>query len=92
MRIDLFLKLSRLCLRRTVAQELCDAGLVKLNGQPVKSAHSVKPGDVIELRIRNRKLTVRVIGVPTARSVSKATAASLYELIKEEKIEDRLLT
>ena len=47
MRIDLFLKLSRLCQRRTVAQELCDAGLVKLNGHPVKSAHSIKPGDII---------------------------------------------
>jgi ribosomal 50S subunit-recycling heat shock protein len=47
MRIDLFLKASRLCLRRSVAQELCDAGAVEVNGAPAKSSRAVRVGDEI---------------------------------------------
>ena len=65
MRLDLFLKASRLCPRRPIAQKLCDAGLVSINGKPAKSAHSVKPGDEITMRIRSRLLTVRVNDLPT---------------------------
>ncbi len=88
MRIDLFLKVSRLCSRRTVAQKLCDAGLVSINGRPAKSAHSVKPEDQITIRIRNRLLTVRVNSVPTARSVSRTDATGLYEIVKEEELSE----
>jgi ribosomal 50S subunit-recycling heat shock protein len=88
MRLDLFLKVSRLCSRRSIAQKLCDAGLVSINGRPAKSAHSVKPEDAITIRIRNRLLTVRVTLVPPARSVSKAEATSLYEILKDEELSE----
>ena len=84
MRLDLFLKVSRLCPRRPIAQKLCDAGLVSVNNKPAKSAHSVKPGDEIAMRIRSRLLTVRINNLPTSRSVSKSDAITLYEVIKDE--------
>lgn len=88
MRLDLFLKISRLCSGRSIAQKLCDAGLVSINGKPTKSAHSVKPGDEIRMRIRNRLLTVRVSSIPGTRSVSKIEAAGLYTTIKDEELSD----
>jgi ribosome-associated heat shock protein Hsp15 len=84
MRLDLFLKVSRLCPRRPIAQKLCDAGLVFINGTPAKSAHAVKPGDEITMRNRNRLLTVRVNDLPPSRSVSKMEASTLYQVIKDE--------
>jgi len=86
MRLDLFLKASRLCPRRSLAQKLCDAGLVSINGHPAKSAHSVKPGDEIRIRIRDRLQTVEVVAIPGGRSVSKTEAVRLYHLIKDEQI------
>jgi ribosomal 50S subunit-recycling heat shock protein len=88
MRLDLFLKVSRLCSRRSIAQKLCDAGLVSINGRPAKSAHNVKVEDVITMRIRNHLLTVRVNLVPTARSVSKTAATDLYEIVKDEELSE----
>lgn len=88
MRLDLFLKASRLCPRRPLAQKLCDAGLVSLNGKAAKSAHSVKPEDEITIRIRNRLLTVRVSALPAGRSVSKTEAPGLYQIIKDEEVSD----
>ena len=88
MRLDLFLKVSRLCSGRSQAQKLCEAGLVSINGNPAKSAHSVKPEDEIVMRIRNHLLPVRVERIPTARSVSKAEATSLYTTIFDEELSD----
>lgn len=88
MRLDLFLKATRLCPRRPIAQKLCDAGLVSINHKPAKSAHNVKPGDEITMRIRNRLLTVRVNDLPIARSVSKLEATSLYQVIKDEDLSE----
>ena len=88
MRLDLFLKVSRLCLRRSLAQKLCDAGLVSVNGRAAKSSHAVKPEDEIVLRIRNRRLTIRVTKIPTTRSVSKSEAASLYEVVDDEVVDE----
>jgi len=90
MRLDLFLKLSRLCLRRTLAQTLCDAGLVIVNGRGAKSSHAVKAGDELVIRNKNRRLTVRVIKLPTTRSVSKSEATTLYESIKDEDLSGEL--
>lgn len=86
MRLDLFLKLSRLCPRRTVAQQLCDAGFVLLNGRPAKPAHLVKPNDEIIIRRRDRETTVRVLSVPAARSVSRRDANSLIEVVSEREL------
>jgi ribosomal 50S subunit-recycling heat shock protein len=88
MRLDLFLKVSRLCQRRAVAQQLCEAGLVSLNGRPAKSSHAVKPEDELVIRIRDRRLTVRVKDIPAMRSVSKADAANLVEILKTEDLSE----
>ena len=86
MRLDIFLKLSRLCPRRSVAQKLCDAGFVLLNGRVAKSAHAVKPNDLITVRHRQRETTVRVISVPSVRNVSRQEAGSIIELIADREI------
>ena len=79
MRLDLFLKLSRLVPRRTLAQQMCEAGAVRLNGSPAKSAHPVHCGDEIVIRQRGRLSTIRVLDVPE-KQVSKSVALSLYEI------------
>jgi ribosomal 50S subunit-recycling heat shock protein len=86
MRLDLFLKLSRLCPRRSVAQQLCDAGFVLLNGRAAKSAHSVKPKDEITVRRRDHETVVRVLSVPEGRSVPRRDASSLVEVISEREL------
>jgi ribosomal 50S subunit-recycling heat shock protein len=87
MRLDLFLKLSRLCPRRSVAQQLCDAGFVLLNGRPAKPAHAVKPNDEIIIRRRDHETTVRVLTLPGARNVSRREANGLIQIISEREIE-----
>lgn len=84
MRLDLFLKSSRLCPRRTLAQELCDAGLVLLNGRTAKSGHSVKAGDEITIRRRDRETTVRVLIAPATSNVSRRGASQLVEIVSEK--------
>ena len=86
MRLDLFLKASRLCQRRTIAQKLCDAGLVFINAKPAKSAHTVKSGDQITIRRRDRITTVRVLSLPSARQTSRKDASDLVELLSEESV------
>ncbi len=85
MRLDLFLKVSRLTPRRTVAQSLCDAGAVLVNDLPAKASRSVKPGDCLTLRLRHRKIVVRVTSVPETKSVK--LPATLYERIADEPLE-----
>lgn len=80
MRLDLFLKASRLCPRRTVAQELCEAGAVYVNATQAKPARAVRIGDEITLRRRNRLLTVRVIALPATRQTSRSESSTLYEI------------
>jgi ribosomal 50S subunit-recycling heat shock protein len=86
MRLDLFLKASRLCQRRTIAQKLCDAGLVFVNAKPAKSAHTVKQGDEITIRRRDRVSTVKVLSLPAARQTSRKDASDLVELLSEESL------
>ena len=87
MRLDIFLKLSRLCPRRTLAQELCDAGFVLLNGRPAKSAHAVKAGDEIKIRRRDREIVARVLLAPATRNVSRRDADQLVEIVSERVLE-----
>jgi ribosomal 50S subunit-recycling heat shock protein len=87
MRLDLFLRASRLCPRRAVAQKLCDAGLVFVNGHLAKSAHSVKAGDEVTIRLPDRKTTVRVRGIPLTRQTSRKNAGALYEVLKNERFD-----
>ena len=86
MRLDLFLKHSRLIPRRSVAQEICDAGAVAVNGQTGKPGRDVKVGDTLVIRYRGRQTTARVARVPE-RAPSKADAPSLYELVSVESYE-----
>lgn len=88
MRLDLFLKTSRLVLRRSLAQEFCDANLVRVNGQPAKSSKEIKPGDEIEIKRGRRLLTTRVREIPAKKQVARADAANLYEIVSEEILED----
>jgi ribosomal 50S subunit-recycling heat shock protein len=87
LRLDLFLKLSRLCPRRTIAQKLCDAGIVFINGRPAKSAHVVRVGDVITIRRYDHEIVIRVLIVPAARGVSRHDARQLIEVISEKSFE-----
>jgi len=88
LRLDLFLKASRLSGRRTLAQKLCDAGRVSVNGSTAKSSHAVKVGDEIGIRRHNKLTTVRVIAVPTTRQSSRKDASSFYEVLREESFDD----
>ncbi|MGI5972070.1 MAG: RNA-binding S4 domain-containing protein [Oscillospiraceae bacterium] len=76
MRIDKFLKVSRLIKRRTVAQEACDGGRVSVNGKNVKPSFDVKAGDVIEIRFGERRVRVRVLD--TRETAGKAEAPEMY--------------
>ena len=85
LRIDVFLKLSRLAPRRSIAQKLCEAGAISLNGVPAKSAREVHQGDLITVRTRDRITTVRVTEVPL-KPPPKAMASTLYTVVREEVI------
>ncbi len=79
MRLDKFLKVSRLIKRRTVANEACDGGRVTVNGALAKASRDVKPGDVIEVRFGARTTRVEVVSV--GESVAKADAPAMYREI-----------
>ena len=82
MRIDKFLKVSRLIKRREVAKELCDAGLVQVNGKPAKPSSEVVGGETLLLKLGKRELTVRILDVrPFA---NKEQAGTLYEIISDK--------
>jgi len=84
MRLDLFLKASRLVLRRSIAQQFCDAGRVKVNGLSAKPGKEIRQEDTIELRRRDVTLTVKVKQIPGSKQVSRTDAAGLYEVVSEE--------
>lgn len=92
MRLDLFLKTSRLIPRRSLAQEFCDAGLIKVGGAAAKSAKEIKTGDEIEIKRRDRLIVLRVLEVPAKKQVSKQDASNLYEILREEILEDDILS
>ena len=79
MRLDKYLKVSRLIKRRTVANEACDGGRVTVNGALAKASRDVKPGDVIEIRFGARTTRVEVVSV--AETTSKADAPAMYREI-----------
>ena len=86
MRVDKYLKVSRLIKRREVAKELCDAGLVQVNGKTAKPSLELSPNDKMTLRLGRHTLTVLVTTLlPHA---TKESAATMYEII-EDKIDNR---
>ena len=76
MRLDKYLKVSRLIKRRTVANEACDNERVSVNGRPARASYEVKVGDVIAIRFGERTLTVEVTSVQ--ENAGKAEASALY--------------
>lgn len=76
MRLDKFLKVSRIIKRRTVANEACDGGRVSLNGKTAKAGSEVKPGDIIEVAFGQRSLKVEVLSV--SENAAKADAPAMY--------------
>ena len=79
MRLDKYLKVSRLIKRRTVANEACDAGRVTVNGKVAKASVDVKAGDIIEIEFGNRSVEVRVLDVK--ETVRKEEASEMFEYI-----------
>ena len=79
MRLDKFLKVSRLIKRRSVANEACDAGRVMVNDRPAKASVKVKVGDTIEISFGQKTVKVRVLSI--AETVKKEEAAEMYEYI-----------
>ena len=80
MRLDKFLKVSRLIKRRTVANEACDAGRVMVNGKPAKASVNVKVGDIIEIGFGTKTVKVRVLDLQD--TTKKEEAKDLFEYVK----------
>ena len=79
MRLDKYLKISRIIKRRTVANEACDAGRVSLNGRTARASVEVRPGDIIEIEFGNRRTKVEVLAVQ--ENVRKEAAAEMFRYI-----------
>ncbi|HHT95936.1 MAG TPA: RNA-binding S4 domain-containing protein [Clostridia bacterium] len=80
MRIDKFLKVSRLIKRRTVANDACEAQKIFANGKAVKPSYQVKKGDILEIKFVNSSVKVRVTDI--SDNVKKGDASSLYEIVE----------
>ncbi len=80
MRLDKFLKVSRLIKRRTVANEVSDMGRVFVNDNPAKPSKQLKEGDVIRIEYANRNVVAKIVKIPQ-NNVSVQEAATLYELL-----------
>ncbi len=88
MRLDKFLKVSRLIKRRTVAKEVADQERIKINDTVAKSSSTVKIGDTLEIRFGNRIMTVEILDIRD--TTKKNEAAELYKIISEERIEKEI--
>lgn len=81
MRLDKYLKVSRIIKRRTVANDACDAEHVMVNGRIAKASYDVKEGDLLEITFGQRTLKIKVLTVKD--NVAKADASSMYEIIED---------
>ena len=79
MRLDKYLKVSRLIKRRTVANEACDAGRVLLNGKPAKASASVKQGDILEIQFGSRTVKAEILNIQ--ETVKKEAAQEMYRYL-----------
>ena len=85
MRIDKYLKVSRLIKRRTVAKDICDGEKIQVNGRTAKPSSDVKPGDILTLTLGRNIIEVKVLNTPN--SIRADEAHTLYEVLREEKKE-----
>ena len=81
MRVDKFLKVSRIIKRRTVANEACDAARISVNGKPAQASYDVKLGDTIAIAFGAKLVTVRVLDIKD--TTKKTEAIGMYEVISE---------
>lgn len=81
MRIDKYLKVSRLIKRRTVANDACDTEHISVNGRAVKASYQVKEGDIIEIAFGSRVLKVKVVDV--RENANKSNAGEMYEVLSQ---------
>ena len=84
MRLDKYLKVSRLIKRRTVANEVADAGRILINGKVAKASQAVKAGDIIEVTFGNRPIKVKVLSDVEPRT--KDVAREMYEIIEQDNV------
>jgi ribosomal 50S subunit-recycling heat shock protein len=83
MRLDLFLKWSRVILRRTLAKETCDAGRVTVNGQEARAGREIRVGDTISVRLPRRQIKFLVRSIPS-HAPGKEGAREMIELLKSD--------
>lgn len=83
MRIDKYLKISRIIKRRSVAKEACDMGRVSVNGRTAKAGTEVEPGDIVFIEFGNSSLKFKILSTPEV--IKKENVSSMYEIISEEK-------
>jgi ribosomal 50S subunit-recycling heat shock protein len=83
-RLDLFLKTSRLVKRRTVARELCETGRVLVGGQEAKPAKEVKPGDRLTIKHPSRTVVLEILELP--RAAKKAAVEQFYRIVSETRV------
>ncbi len=81
MRIDKFLKVSRLLKRRTLAQEACDGGRISVNGRVVKPSQNIKVGDIVEIAFNSGAVKLEILDIK--ETVKKEQAENLYRIITE---------
>jgi ribosomal 50S subunit-recycling heat shock protein len=92
MRLDLFLKASRLVVRRSVARQLCDANRVKVNGVAAKASKEIKVGDEIMIVRGEKRMSAKVLEIPNSKQVSKQIAGSMVDIVGNETVDDPLLS
>ena len=83
MRLDKYLKVSRIIKRRTVANDACDSEHVTVNGRPAKASYDVKLGDLITIAFGAKSVTVRVLDIKD--TTKKTESVGMYEVVSEEK-------
>jgi ribosomal 50S subunit-recycling heat shock protein len=86
MRLDKYLKVSRIIKRRTVAKEVCEGNRVSINNKIVKPSTEVKEGDIIEIKYANKSLKAKIINI--SEHVTKENAQGMYEIISGEEDEE----
>lgn len=83
MRLDKFLKNSRIIKRRSIAKAVCDENRVLVNNQPAKAGKELKEGDILNINLGSRILTCQILSIPTS-NVRAAESSSIYKMISEE--------
>ena len=86
-RLDLFLKTTRLVKRRTVAQEMCDAGRVLVNGSPAKPSKEIRPGDSLRLSYTSRTIDIEVLSVPSSSKNVKTPQEELFRITGDQRLQ-----